>query len=83
MINKAITNRSLHDIQITRNAPIISHLLFADDCIIFAQADVQEAQHIAEILSSYEKVSGQKINLDKSMISCSRYVSENRQNELK
>ena len=83
MIKRAIANQALHGIQIARNAPVISHLLFADDCIIFAQADNQEAQHIAEILSSYEKVSGQMINLDKSMISCSPGVSENRQNELK
>src|ERR1044072_7904590 len=83
MINRAITDIALHGIQIARNAPVISHLLFADDCIIFAQADNQEAQQIAEILSSYEKVSGQMINLDKSMISCSRRVSEYKQNELK
>ncbi|XP_057444657.1 uncharacterized protein LOC130736903 [Lotus japonicus] len=76
-------NRALHGIKIARSAPIISHLLFADDSVIFARATSQEALTIKAILASYEQASGQVINLDKSMLSCSRNVPENRFHELK
>ncbi|XP_057444455.1 uncharacterized protein LOC130736669 [Lotus japonicus] len=74
---------ALHGIKIARSAPVISHLLFADDNVIFARATTQEALTIKAILASYEQASGQVINLDKSMLSCSRNVPENRFHELK
>src|ERR1044072_261040 len=83
MIKRSILNNSLRGINFARGALVISHLLFADDCVIFAQAGSHEAQHISTILSSYEIVSGQMINLDKLTISCSRYVTETRCDELK
>ncbi|XP_057452170.1 uncharacterized protein LOC130743990 [Lotus japonicus] len=83
MINKAVLNSSLHGVKISRSAPVISHLLFADDSVIFARADVQEAECIRNILSSYERASGQAINLDKSMLSVSRNVPQNFFHELR
>ncbi|XP_057428231.1 uncharacterized protein LOC130721452 [Lotus japonicus] len=54
-----------------------------DDSIIFAKATDQEAEVVKTILATYESASGQMINLDKSMLSVSRNVPQNRLYELK
>ncbi|XP_057415840.1 uncharacterized protein LOC130710549 [Lotus japonicus] len=83
LIQKEIAFGMLTSIKIARSAPIISHLLFADDSIVFARANHQEAECIRSILAVYERVSGQVINFDKSMLSCSHNVPSTCFNELK
>lgn len=58
------------------HAPWISHLLFADDCIIFSEASQRGAARIQEILDTYSKGSGQLVNFDKSAIFFSRNCDE-------
>jgi hypothetical protein len=65
---------SSNGVKICRNAPIISHLLFADDCFPFFKATVTEANALKNILSVYESASGQANNLQKSKFYCSRNV---------
>ncbi|XP_057440277.1 uncharacterized protein LOC130732189 [Lotus japonicus] len=83
LINKAVMSSSLHGVKVARSAPVISHLLFADDSVIFAKATPEEVESVKEILSTYERVSGQVINLDKSTLTCSRNVPDNCFNHLK
>src|ERR1044072_7604226 len=82
MIRNAVASSAIHGIQIARNAPMISHLFFADDNIIFARATNQEAQCITNILHNYELASGQKVNLDKSHLLFSQNVPSTRSIEL-
>ncbi|XP_075654704.1 uncharacterized protein LOC142624852 [Castanea sativa] len=72
--NAAQTNR-LHGIRISRNAPRITHLLFADDSLLFCNASMEECQVIKEILCTYELASGQKVNCDKTSIFFSKNTS--------
>ena len=44
--------------KIARNAPSVSHLLFADDSLLFFKANMVEAQYIQQCLLLYEKVLG-------------------------
>ncbi|XP_057418938.1 uncharacterized protein LOC130713163 [Lotus japonicus] len=83
LINRSIASKALSGIKIARNAPVISHLLFADDSILFGRAPVQEAECLKEILVTYERASGQVVNLDKSMLSVSRNVQQTSFDELK
>ena len=52
----------------SRAAPKVSHLFFADDTLIFAKADMRNCEGILEILNKYGIASGQCINFDKSSI---------------
>jgi hypothetical protein len=58
----------LHGIRIARRSLVVSHLLFADDLIIFSKANISEARVIQDCLSTYSRWSGQKINYSKSAI---------------
>ena len=58
----------LHGIKIARLSPPISHLLFADDVMIFSKANREEAYVILKALNSHAKWSGQDINSSKSSI---------------
>jgi hypothetical protein len=61
------------------HAPWISHLLFADDCIVFSEASQRGANRLQSILDIYSKGSGQQVNCDKSTV----YFSKNCLDEVK
>ncbi|XP_031107295.1 uncharacterized protein LOC116011981 [Ipomoea triloba] len=58
----------LHGVSVAREAPTISHLFFADDCLFFFRANNLEVGCVKEILREYGSASGQKINMGKSAI---------------
>jgi hypothetical protein len=47
---------------------VVSHLLFADDTLVFCGADVSQIRHIGALLVCFEAVSGLKVNLPKSAL---------------
>jgi hypothetical protein len=66
-------------VRVGQYAPWISHLLFADDCLIFTQATRRGADRVAEILDMYNRGSGQLVNKGKSAI----YFSDNCNQDVK
>jgi hypothetical protein len=48
--------------------PAISHLLCADDVMIFSQTNVREVEVIINCLDTYSSWSGQHINMAKSTV---------------
>lgn len=66
----------LHGCIIAKGAPMISHLLFADDCYLFFRANEIEAGIMKRILTWYENISGQVINYNKSVVTFSPNTSE-------
>ncbi|KAB1223733.1 hypothetical protein CJ030_MR2G016682 [Morella rubra] len=76
MIVRAESLGLIHDTKISRAAPPISHLLFADDIMIFTRAFAAEASAVVNIIFTYKGWSGQTINLSKSSISFSKNVQQ-------
>ena len=56
------------DFKINRHAPGISHLLFADDYLLFFKGSINQALTIKNIISTYEKGTGQVLSPDKCSI---------------
>ena len=53
-----------------------SHLLFADDTILFCDADVEQILHIRLLLLSFQAITGLKVNVHKSEMVPIREVAD-------
>ncbi|XP_030479177.1 uncharacterized protein LOC115696415 [Cannabis sativa] len=58
----------LNGIAISRHAPAISHLFFADDSLLFCTADRNSCLALQDVFNIYSKASGKAINFSKSSI---------------
>ena len=69
----------LNGIQASRNGPRVTHLFFADDSILFANAEKEECKRVKHMLKLYEEHFGQMVNVNKSAL----FFSPNTRNELR
>ena len=83
LLAKAEREGRLHGVSICRRAPSVSHLLFADDSLLFCQATQDEVQTILEVLQLYAVSSRQCINLEKSSVYFSSNMEEERRQGIK
>ncbi|KAK4387778.1 putative mitochondrial protein [Sesamum angolense] len=72
LFREAADRGSVPGVAICSGAPRISHLLFADDTMVFSPANVPTVHAICQILNVYKLASGQEINLHKSSAVFSR-----------
>jgi hypothetical protein len=66
LMQKEIQSRNLHELLICRRAPDISHLLFADNTLMFLKANAGQTEVIKNIIQRYEEEMSQLINPLKS-----------------
>lgn len=83
LINRKTREGSLQELPICRGAPGVSHLLFADDTLLFFKASQQQAGIVKEILETYAKGTGQLINSSKCSIMFNEKVQTSENEEVK
>ena len=83
VIKNAKTIGDIKGVSIFRNDPRLTHLLFANDSLIFCRAKENECQKLLEVLATYENASGQQINREKTTIFFSKSTSQALQNTIK
>lgn len=66
MISMAAEANLICGFRPTTSAPMVSHLQFADDTLIFCKAIVDQVRDVKAILLFFEAVSGLKVNFFKS-----------------
>ena len=60
LINDVARNNMLSGVTINRGCPMVTHLFFTDDSLLFCKASTQECQKLMAILDLYEVASRQK-----------------------
>jgi hypothetical protein len=68
LLKDAQCENLLRGVKFGSSGPHITHLLFADDSVVFLEATDSSFQTLKQILADYEVSSGQKVNLAKSSI---------------
>ena len=82
MIQKAADSGDIRGVSICRNGPKLIHLFFADDSLLFCRSTIHDCQKVMDILSSYEAVSGQKLNRDKTTLFFSKSTPSDMQRQI-
>jgi hypothetical protein len=70
-------------VRVCNRAPWVSHLLFADDSLIFINANSVSARRLDEILQIYNNASGQRVNKAKSVVFFSPCTPADQRTEVK
>ncbi|KAG7540165.1 Ribonuclease H domain [Arabidopsis thaliana x Arabidopsis arenosa] len=75
LIDHSVISKEWKPISLSRGGPKLSHICFADDLILFAEASVKQIRVIRKVLERFCVASGQKVSLEKSKIFFSENVS--------
>ncbi|XP_073129001.1 uncharacterized protein [Henckelia pumila] len=68
ILNNVAERRFFRGVKIARNSPMVSHLFFANDSLIFYRANPHECAKVKRCIDRYAEASGQVVNFDKFAI---------------
>lgn len=75
-IHNAVRDGSWKPIHLSRRGTPLTHLFFANDLLLLAEATCNQAKTINEILENFRSISGGKVNKEKTQIFFSRNVKQ-------
>nr|KYP58073.1 Retrovirus-related Pol polyprotein LINE-1 [Cajanus cajan] len=81
-INELVDNNIWKPAHLSRGGPALSHLMFADDLLLFGEATEDQARVMERTLEDFCRASGLKINQQKSKFVCSKKIINSRLEEL-
>ncbi|CAN6676537.1 unnamed protein product [Malus baccata var. baccata] len=68
LIQKGCERNQINGIQMSSSGPTVSHILFADDTLIFLKAEEDNCRHLISLIDTYCLASGQQVNKEKSSV---------------
>ncbi|KAK9984473.1 hypothetical protein SO802_033998 [Lithocarpus litseifolius] len=68
LIKASVASGNMKEVSMCRGGPILSHLFFADDNLIFCKASLEECNALQKVLRVYEEASGQQLNREKTSL---------------
>ena len=83
MLKRAEQMKKISGLRVARRAPLVSHLLFADDSMFYCKGSEEELNQVSQILPNYSMASGQRINHQKSNIYFGKHIPSCRREEIK
>ncbi|MBA0845023.1 hypothetical protein Goarm_005853, partial [Gossypium armourianum] len=81
-IRTEIDSRKWDPIHLSRTGPLVSHLFFADDLVIFCKAQLDQARLLDSILTQFCEISGHQISVRKNNIFFSKDTEANVRNQI-
>ncbi|CAN1269326.1 LINE-1 retrotransposable element ORF2 protein [Linum perenne] len=82
LLEREVEQKWIMGLRMTSRCPVLTHILFADDTVIFGRANLKEAEAYWKILNRYCTLSGQAINRDKSAILFSSNTPQTTKSEI-
>ena len=83
MIEKQCLDGNISGVSMNRNGPAFTHVIYADDIMLFAKANCREVTTLDQCLECYCQWSGQLVNQDKSGLIFSKQVLCDRKRAIK
>ena len=83
LLNQAAHQGHIKGYSLCRNSLRLTHLLFADDSLLFSRATNKKCQGVLDILDVYGKCSGQQINRSKMTIFFSKSTKVESRDQIK
>lgn len=68
LVSLEVMQKRWKPIRLTRKGPEISHLFFADDLVLFAEASLEQVEVVNSVLNVFCGILGQKVNANKTRV---------------
>lgn len=82
-LHKEVQDNVIEELKISWHAPGVSHLLFADDALVFFKASTDQAGKIKSLLNHFEKGMGQQLSPAKCSLLTRESLDDQRKEEIR